>query len=108
MNASEERRIPYNDILRYPENWPELSDLRDETNARERGEQSEDTAVARQLDQKLPEVKFDNVAFSDVMDFFRDVTGANIFVNWRALEGAGIDKSARSLHAFAMSSSARP
>ena len=95
LNAAEERRIPYNDILRYPENWPELSDLRDETNARERGEQSEDTAVARQLDQKLPEVKFDNVAFSDVMDFFRDVTGANIFVNWRALEGAGIDKSAQ-------------
>ena len=94
-NASEERRIPYNDILRYPENWPELSDLRDQTNALERGEVSEDTAVSRQLDQKLPEVKFDNVAFSDVVDFFRDVSGANIFVDWRSLEGAGIDKSAQ-------------
>src|SRR5439155_5593457 len=60
LNGAEERRIPYNDILRYPENWPELSDIRDQTNARERGELSEDTAVARQLDQKLPEVKFDN------------------------------------------------
>jgi general secretion pathway protein D len=95
LNESEERRIPYNDILRYPENWPELSDLRDQTNARERGELTEDTLTAKQLDQPLPEVKFDNVAFSDVIDFFRDVTGANIFVNWRALEGAGIDKSAQ-------------
>src|SRR5207237_7366876 len=58
LNESEERRIPYNDILRYPANWPELSDLRDQTNARERGELSEDTATARQLEQKLPEVKF--------------------------------------------------
>jgi general secretion pathway protein D len=34
------------------------------------------------------------VAFSDVIDFLRDVTGANLFVNWRALETAGIDKAA--------------
>src|SRR6185503_19872463 len=30
---------------------------------------------------------------SDVIDFLRDVTGANIFVNWRALEAAGIDRN---------------
>lgn len=42
------------------------------------------------LDQKLPEVKFDNVALKDAIDFFRDVTGANIHVNWRAIETAGV------------------
>ena len=95
LNQAEEAKIPYNDILRYPENWPELSDLRDQSNARERGEVAEDQAVTAELDKRLPEVKFDNVAFSDVIDFLRDITGANIFVNWRALEGAGIDKTAQ-------------
>ena len=28
------------------------------------------------------------------IDFLRDVTKANIFVNWKALEAAGIDKNA--------------
>jgi hypothetical protein len=42
------------------------------------------------LDQTLPEVKFTNVALKDAVEFFRDVTGANIHVNWRAMEVAGV------------------
>jgi hypothetical protein len=42
------------------------------------------------LDQTLPEVKFTNVALKDAIEFFRDVTGANIHVNWRAMETAGV------------------
>ena len=51
-------------------------------------------AVQAQLDRALPEVTFDGVALSDVLDFLRDITNANLFVNWRALEGAGIDRNA--------------
>ena len=97
LNASEERRVPYNDILRYPENWPGLTETHDRVKAEESGEQTnEDEVTLRQLAQKLPEVKFDAVPFTDAIDFFHNVTTpqANIFVNWRALEGAGIDKSA--------------
>jgi beta-lactamase regulating signal transducer with metallopeptidase domain len=57
------------------------------------GEQM-DPAVAAQLDRKLPEVSFDAVPFSDAVDFLRDVTSGNIFVDWRALEAAGIDRNA--------------
>ena len=39
-------------------------------------------------------MKFDNVPFCDVIDFFRDTTGANISVNWQALEQQGVDKNA--------------
>ena len=39
-------------------------------------------------------MRFDNIPFADVIDFLRDITGANIFVNWRALEAAGIDRKA--------------
>src|SRR4029078_5882592 len=42
----------------------------------------------------LPEMNFPAVAFTDVVDFLRDVTGANIFVNWKALETAGVDRTA--------------
>jgi RNA polymerase sigma factor (sigma-70 family) len=35
-------------------------------------------------------VRFDGTPFSDVMDFFRNVSGANIFVDWNALESAGL------------------
>jgi len=48
--------------------------------------------VRQQLAQRLPELKFQGVTFSDAIDFLRDVTGANITVNWKALEGAGVSR----------------
>ena len=49
-----------------------------------------DPQTKAQLDQKLPEVNFDAVPFADVIDFLRDVTKANIFVNWK--RGIGRDR----------------
>jgi len=57
-------------------------------------ENPDDALARRLLERRLPEVRFEAIAFSDVVDFLRDVTSANIFVNWRALEAAGIDRSA--------------
>ena len=37
MNDAEERKIPYEDILRYPENWPDISEMRDAEVKSERG-----------------------------------------------------------------------
>lgn len=42
----------------------------------------------------LPEVKFDGAPLNAVIDFLRDVSGANIVVNWRALERAGVERNA--------------
>ena len=42
---TEEEKIPYDDILRYPTDWPGISQLRDQTVASERGENKEDRAV---------------------------------------------------------------
>ena len=42
------------------------------------------------LDRVLPDVKFTGVALKDCFEFLRDVSGANIHVNWRALEAAGV------------------
>jgi type II secretory pathway component GspD/PulD (secretin) len=94
MNEAEEKKVPFNDILQYPDDWPNISALRDRTVAEERGERAEDQAVMAQLERPLPEVNFDGAGFTDVVDFLRDVSGANIFVNWKALEAAGIDRNA--------------
>ena len=93
LNEIEEKKIPYNDILRYPENWPDLSETREKSVAAERGEITADIQTAAQLERVLPEINFAAVPFSDVVDFLRDITQSNIFVNWKALEAAGIDRS---------------
>jgi general secretion pathway protein D len=93
LNSTEEMKVPYDDILRYPNNWPDLSEMRDQTTALEPGHGQADQATQALLDRKLPELNFQAIGFSDVIDFLRDVTGANIFVNWRALEAAGIDRN---------------
>ena len=48
--------------------------------------------IGEQLRQPVPEVNFDGTPFEDVVDFLRDVTGANIFVDWNALEKAKVDR----------------
>jgi hypothetical protein len=50
------------------------------------------TDAHRSLDAVLPDLKFDNVTISDALDFLRDASGANIHVNWRAIEEIGIGK----------------
>jgi general secretion pathway protein D len=94
LNAAEEKRIPYDDILRYPPNWPDISEVRDASVRAERGVKEVDQTVQAQLERKLPEINFNGNNFVDVIDFLRDVTSANLFVNWRALETAGITKEA--------------
>src|SRR5438128_9926561 len=46
------------------------------------------------LNRTLPQLNFAGVAFGDAIDFLRDVSGANIHVDWRALEAAGVGKDA--------------
>jgi hypothetical protein len=53
-----------------------------------------DPAVKAVLDKRLPDVRLDAVGLADSIDFLRDVTGANIFVNWRDLEANGTDRNA--------------
>ena len=94
VNAADEKMVPYDDILHYPSDWPDISATRDLTVAQEQHVNNDDRATQAQLDRALPEVTFDGVGFSDVIDFLRDVSGANVFVNWKSLEGAGVDKNA--------------
>lgn len=93
FNQADEARIPIPDIMAYPEDWPDISVLRDKTVAAERGGVG-DAATEAMLARVLPEMRFDQTAFQDVIEYLRDTTGANIFVNWNALEAAGVDRAA--------------
>jgi beta-lactamase regulating signal transducer with metallopeptidase domain/type II secretory pathway component GspD/PulD (secretin) len=53
-----------------------------------------DAELAAQLTRLLPEIDFKGVGLGDTIDFLRDVSGANVFVNWKALEAAGIKRDA--------------
>ncbi len=46
----------------------------------------------RSSEKTLQEFKFDGVPLEDVIDYFREMSGVNFFVNWQALEGEGITK----------------
>ena len=44
------------------------------------------------LDQTIPELKFNGSALKDCIEFLRDVTNANIVVNWKSIEAAGVSQ----------------
>ncbi len=94
FNRSQEELIPYSDILRYPNDWPQISQMRDEEVAEERGENSEDATLQAALDKHLEKVTFNANSFADVIDYLRDQTGTNIYVDWAALERASISRDA--------------
>ena len=91
LNNADEQLIPYDDIFRFPDNWPDISDMRDRE-VEDKSASKEDQAVQALLERRLPTIQLPNVAFTDAIDFLRDTTGANILVNWKALEAASIDK----------------
>lgn len=51
-------------------------------------------AIAALLNTKMPnEVPIDGLAFVDAVDFLRDLTGCGFYVDWAALEAAGVDRN---------------
>ncbi|HOF17409.1 MAG TPA: VIT domain-containing protein [Phycisphaerae bacterium] len=53
----------------------------------------EEIRLPKALSDRLPKVDFDNIEFKDVLRFLREVSGTSIYVKWKALESAGIEKT---------------
>ncbi|MFB3890626.1 MAG: STN domain-containing protein [Phycisphaerae bacterium] len=51
-----------------------------------------DEAARLKLLKKVPEIDFNNLEFSNVIQFFRDVSHANFHPNWAALQVANVTK----------------
>jgi len=45
------------------------------------------------INSRITVVDVNQTSLADTLDWLRDVTGANIFVNWAALESTGVDQS---------------
>ncbi|HEY4329477.1 MAG TPA: hypothetical protein VGN88_07060 [Phycisphaerae bacterium] len=88
---SAEHLIPYADLMVYPDNWPEI------TRKRGGGDSTQDSpqnrAARDRLEENLKEITADNQGLEKVLNFLRDNMGANIFVNWAALQTAGVDRN---------------
>jgi len=86
-----EATTPYDEIIRYPDNWPQLSERRRGTQAGRANESEADRRIRQALNQSVP-IEFDNVQLSNVIDYFKNTTEANFFVNWPTLQDAGVPR----------------
>ena len=50
-----------------------------------------DWVVNAQLNRTLPELDIDRESFKDIIEFFRDVSGSNIEINWDLVKAGGIE-----------------
>ena len=82
--------IPHTELITYPPDWPQLSAIRLQALQSSGGETEVDRRVREKLKQAIP-VNFEGNRLENVIEYLRNVTGVNIVVNWRALEGAGIE-----------------
>jgi beta-lactamase regulating signal transducer with metallopeptidase domain len=57
-------------------------------------ERRRDARLADKLAEKIGQVDFQSVPLGDVIDFVRELSGANIQTQWGVLERAGIDRQA--------------
>ena len=84
--------VPWFEKIRYPKDWKQLTERRKRYGASRSSEPEANRQLRTKLQMKIsPE--FDGQPFSDVIDFFREVSDANIYVNWKAMEEAGIDRT---------------
>jgi hypothetical protein len=59
---------------------------------RARAEERDNRAARQAMNKSLPEVKLENIPLNETIDFVRDISGANIHVNWRALEEVNVTR----------------
>ena len=87
--------IPWYELIKYPEDWKELSRRREPFGAELASVGSQADRELRQLlQQKIPaDLAFEGDQFSDVIAFLRDITNSNIVVKWTALSILGIDET---------------
>ncbi len=84
--------IPWYQKVRWPKDWETRTAERKQYGAIATAESPENIQEREKLQQRISP-NFSEVPFAEIIAYLRDVTTANIWVNWRALEGAGVDRS---------------
>jgi len=92
VGRNDEAAIPWHQDILYPKNWREISAIR--KGASDEGESEQTIQVRRKLDDTVPDIKFSEKSFEEVIEYLRDFTGLNIVVNWPVLEAIAVEKEA--------------
>jgi type II secretory pathway component GspD/PulD (secretin) len=87
-----ETETPWYELLRYPRNWREITEKRKRFSAGEMSESEKDRRTRKQLQRVIRNVDFSGIALENVLNFLRDVTGANIVPNWEVLADRNITR----------------
>ena len=87
----QEYMIPYPNLEIYPQDWPELSRMREAE--QHNSESPADKEARLALARNVSKIVVNQQPFSDVVRLLRQQTGANIVVNWNVLSNAGVQKN---------------
>lgn len=91
--TNQEASIPYDDLLTYPADWPQITQTRLAEMTEDGSESEANRRASLQLRETVP-INFEGNRLVNVIDYLRNTTGANFFVNWPALEGVGVEQDA--------------
>jgi len=86
--------VPWYVLIRYPKDWAELTAGRKRYSADGNIDAEGDRQLLEKLEMNIAKLKCPGESFEDVINFLREYSGANFYVNWRALEAAGIERTA--------------
>ena len=85
--------IPWSrELMRFPKDWREITVRRQRITEAEARKAEIDRELLEKLERTIPEIKFDQAPFGQVIDLLRDQEGLNIDVRWKVLSGIDIDR----------------
>jgi general secretion pathway protein D len=86
-----EATLPYNELMTFPADWPELTYRRRQTAA---GDNAATSEVNRRVQQSLSQdinVDFEANKLETSIDFIRQSTNVNTVINWTAMTNVGVE-----------------
>lgn len=84
--------IPYNELMVFPPDWPQLTFVRLRDLAEGTAESKRNQAVADRLSNPIRTVDLQSNRLINVIEFLKSATGQNFFVNWNALQQVGVEQ----------------
>lgn len=91
-NENIKAMIPYNELMVFPPDWPQLTFTRLRDLAEGTAESKRNQVVAERLTNPIRTVDLQSNRLVNVIEFLKSATGQNFFVNWNALQQVGIEQ----------------
>ena len=85
LAETEWKKVPWHELLHFPRSWDEIRKRAETYGARATAEPEEDRVVRQKLERRI-QLDVDAVGLQDVINFLRNVSGVNFWVNWTALD----------------------